>query len=70
MDRAKEAYEEQMRRELLVWSMSTLNEFVASEGARAYVYLCLKLGREQERCRSVMEALKYYPDVRLLRNGN
>jgi hypothetical protein len=70
LDRAKEAYEEQMRRELLVWSMSTFNEFVASEGARVYVYLCLKLEREQERCRSVMDALKFYPDVQSLRNGN
>jgi hypothetical protein len=70
MDRAKEAYEEQMRRALLVWSTSKFNEFVASEGARVYVYLCLKLGRELERCRSVMDALKFYPDVKTLRNGN
>lgn len=70
LDRAREAYEEQMRRELLAWSICTFNEFVTSEAARAFVYLCLKLGREQERCTRVMDALKFSPHVEPLRNGN
>src|SRR5437660_10238956 len=69
-DRAKEAYEEQMRRELLAWHGSTFNQFVTSEGARVFVYLCLKLEREQEKCRRVMDALKFCPHVEPLRNEN
>jgi hypothetical protein len=64
LDRAKEAYEEQMRRVLACWEMSTFAAFVKFEGAREFVYLCLKLGRELDKCERVMNALNFRPDVK------
>lgn len=63
LDRARDAYEEQMRRELACWDLVTFNKFVEHEGSRTFVYLCLKLGREPEKCRRVMDSIKYYPSV-------
>jgi hypothetical protein len=63
MERAREAYEEQMRRELGCWEMSTFSEFTRFEGAREFVYLCLKLGRELDKCERIMEAIKFRPQV-------
>ena len=62
-DRARDAYEEQMRRELLHWDKITFTQFAQGEGARPFVYLCLKLGRELEKCERVMEAIKFQPNV-------
>lgn len=62
-DRAREAYEEQMRCELACWEISSFNAFVKSEGARVFVYLCLKLGREPAKCERVMDAIKFRPLV-------
>jgi hypothetical protein len=62
-DRGLAAYEEQWRREQAVWDMSTFRAFVEHESARVYVYLCLKLGRELERCVRVGDAIKYRPHV-------
>jgi hypothetical protein len=61
--RAREAYEDQMRRELGCWEMSTFTEFTKFEGAREFVYLCLKLGRELDKCEQVMEAINFRPRV-------
>jgi hypothetical protein len=63
LDRAKEAYEEQLRRCLLVWNSSSFTDFVGCEGARAFVYLCLKLDREHDKCTQVMASIKFHPDV-------
>jgi len=62
-DRAREAYEEQMRRMLGCWDVSTFREFVESEGARVFIYLCLKLRRELDKCERVMDAIKFRPEV-------
>jgi hypothetical protein len=62
-DRGLAAYEEQWHRDQAVWEMSTFRAFVEHEGARVYVYLCLKLGREPERCARVCDAIKYRPQV-------
>jgi len=61
--RAREAYEEQMRRELACWDSCSFLEFTKFEGAREFVYLCLKLGRELDKCERVMEAIKFRPQV-------
>jgi hypothetical protein len=63
LDRAREAYEEMMRREMACWEMSTFTGFVEFEGAREFVYLCLKLRRELDKCERVMDALKFRPSV-------
>jgi hypothetical protein len=63
LNRAREAYEEAMRRLLACWAMSTFGAFVEFEGARQFVYVCLKLGRESEKCERVMDAIKYRPHV-------
>jgi hypothetical protein len=57
------AYKEQMRRELLGWDILTFSQFVQSEGAKVFVYLCLKLGREFAKCDRVMDAIKFRPRV-------
>ena len=68
--RAKEAYEECMRRELACWETCSFLEFTRFEGARVFVYLCLKLGRELDKCERVMEAIRFRPPVEpLLREG-
>ena len=63
LDAARNAYEEMMRRLLSCWEMSTFRAFVEFVGARQFVYVCLKLGRETEACERVMEAIKYRPHV-------
>ena len=63
LDRARESYEEQMRRELACWEMNGPAEAAALQASRAFVYLCLKLGRELDKCERVMDALKFRPDV-------
>jgi hypothetical protein len=62
-ERAREAYEEQMCRELGCWNSLSISEFIKFEGAREFVYLCLKLGRELDKCERVMEAIKFRPQV-------
>ncbi len=61
--RAREAYEEHMRRELMCWNSLSFLEFTKFEGARVFVYLCLKLGRELDKCERVMEAISFRPQV-------
>ena len=63
LSRAREAYEEAMRRLLACWEMGTFREFVDFEGAREFVYVCLKLGRELDKGERVSEAIKYRPQV-------
>lgn len=63
LDRARQAYEEQMRREMACWEMLTFTGFLEFEGAREFVYLCLKLRRELDKCKRVMDALKFFPNV-------
>ena len=63
LSRARAAYEEQMRRELTVWDMLTFTQFVRFEGAKVFVYLCLKLGRELEKSARVADAIKFRPSV-------
>ena len=63
LGRAREAYEEQMRRELGCWEILSFSEFTKFEGAREFVYLCLKLGRELDKCERVMEAIKFRPKI-------
>lgn len=66
LDLARAAYEEQMRRALVCWEMATFPQFVASEGAREFVYLCLKLQRELDKCQKVMDAIGFNPQVQPL----
>ena len=69
-ERAREAYEDQMRRELECWEILTFSEFTKFEGARTFVYLCLKLDRELDKCERVMEAMRFRPQIEpLLREG-
>jgi hypothetical protein len=63
LDRAKEAYEEQMRRELGCWELWRNDDEAASQSSRTFVYLCLKLRRELDKCDRVMAALRFRPDV-------
>ena len=53
----------QMLRELAVWEMASFRAFVEHEGARVFVYLCLKLQRELDKCERVMDAIKFHPTV-------
>lgn len=52
-----------MSSELACWETLTFTKFVEFEGAREFVYLCLKLRRELDKCERVMEALKFRPNV-------
>lgn len=63
LDQARDAYEQQMSSELACWETLTFTKFVEFEGAREFVYLCLKLRRELDKCERVMEALKFRPNV-------
>jgi hypothetical protein len=62
-DRAREAYGEQFRRHLILWNDFSFREIVEGESPRVFVYLCLKLGRELDKCEQVMNAIKYRPVV-------
>jgi len=62
-ERAREAYEDQMRRELECWEILTFSEFTKFEGARTFVYLCLKLDRELDKCERVMKAMRFRPQI-------
>jgi hypothetical protein len=63
LDLALAAYREAMRRELIIFRDASLREFVESDGAREFVYLCLKLGEERDKCEIVANAIKYRPKV-------
>jgi len=67
LEQARTAYDEQMRRELGVWQISSFPAFVQGEGAKPFVYLCLKLGREMDKCERVMDSIKFHPRVVPLR---
>ncbi len=63
LDRARAAYEDMMSRVMACWEIATFSEFTKFEGAREFVYLCLKLGRELDKCERVMEAINFRPQV-------
>jgi hypothetical protein len=67
--RARQAYEEQLHREMACWDIVTFSQFVQSEAARPFVYLCLKLRRQIGPCERVMEAIKFRPTVAALANA-
>lgn len=67
LGRAREAYEKMMCCDLRCWEISTFPEFTKFEGARTFVYLCLKLGRELDKCERVMAAINFRPRVEPLR---
>lgn len=60
---AMAAYEEDFRRHLVLWKDFTFRAIVEGEGARGFIYLCKKLGREPEKCERVMNAIKFRPVV-------
>lgn len=66
LDLARAAYEGQMQRLLGCWDMLPFNKFVAFEGNREFVYLCLKLRRELDKCERVMDAIGFHPQVSAL----
>jgi hypothetical protein len=63
LEQAREAYDEKFRRGITVWGISTFRQFTEFEGVREFVYLCLKLNRELDKCHQVMEAIKFRPTV-------
>jgi hypothetical protein len=61
--RAKEGYDEVLRRLLLCWNLGSLRDFLQFRGAREFVYVCLKLDCEKTKRSQVMEGLGYYPNI-------